>query len=88
MLRAWKSDNYEIWKIIMWHLGKFQWLPEMPTGKTELKVSCLILDMVKRRAATGVVVSNEKGVNLSQGEATEWWPEMPTEKLTQNELHN
>ena len=39
-----------------------QWLPEMPTGKTELK----------RRAATGVAVSTEKGVNLSQDEATEW----------------
>ena len=51
--------------------GKYQWLPEMPTGKTELKVSCLILDMVKR-AATGVAVSTEKGVNLSQNEATEW----------------
>ena len=41
-----------------------QWLPEMPTGKTELKL--------KRRAATGVAVSTEKGVNLSQDEATEW----------------
>ena len=46
--------------------GKYQWLPEMPTGKTELKVSCLILDTVKRRAATGVAVSTEKVVNLSQ----------------------
>ena len=52
--------------------GKYQWLPEMPTGKTELKVSCLILDTVKRRGATGVAVSTEKGVNLSQDEATEW----------------
>ena len=40
--------------------GKYQWLPEMPTGKTELKVSCLILDTVKRRGATGVAVSTER----------------------------
>ena len=29
---------------------------------------------LKRRAATGVAISTEKGVNLSQDDATEWWP--------------
>ena len=118
--KLWEMKNYNVASAVTVSeergviSGKYQWLPEMPTGKTELyeiiaelyeswrgrwvfymnlnllklKVSCLILDTVKRRAATAVAVSTEKGVNLSQNEATEWWPEMPTEKLTQNELHD
>ena len=35
----------------------------------------------KKSGYTGVSISTGKEVNLSQDEASEWWPEIPTEKL-------
>ena len=50
-----------------------QWLPEMPTGKTESELPDFIYGKNKSGYWSSCrPVSTDKGVNLSQDEATEW----------------